>query len=80
MSKELDKAYSDHAWTLAIIVWLIGAGLLYWLYWLIGDIRSRDVRWWLDALWFVVGSLYLLALGSLHDYFLGWLYRRKEQP
>lgn len=79
MSTELDKAYRDHAWTLAIVTWLVGAALLYWVHWLIGDIRSRDVRWWLDALLYVVSFFYVLALGSFHDFFLGRIYRKHRQ-
>ena len=76
MSSEIDEAMNKKAWTLAIAAWLVGAVLLYVIHILVGDIGSRDLRWWIDAALYVVGFLYFLAIGALHDLFLKWVYRR----
>jgi len=76
MDKELDEALNRKAWTLAIAAWLVGAAVLYAVHILVGDIGSRDLRWWIDAALYVVGFFYFLAIGPLHDLFLKWGYRR----
>lgn len=64
------------AWRLAIAAWFSGAALIYALHLLVGEVDSRDLRWWLDAGLYVVAFLYFLALGELHDFFLRYLGRR----
>lgn len=76
MNKELDEALNRKAWTLAIAAWLIGAVLLYLIHILIGEISSRDLRWWIDAGMYAVGFFYFLAIGPMHDLFLKWIYHR----
>lgn len=76
MNKELDEALNRKAWTLAIAAWLVGAAVLYAVHILVGDIGSRDLRWWIDAALYAIGFLYFLAIGALHDLFLKWVYRR----
>ena len=80
MDRELERIQSNKAWSLAIAAWLVGAGLLYAIHVLVGELRSADLRWWLDAALFVVAFFYFLAIGPLHDLFLLRIYRRSSQP
>lgn len=64
------KSASKRAWSLALITWVIGAVLLVAAHFAIGEIDSRNVRWWLDAGLYVVAFFYFLAIGPLHEYFL----------
>ncbi|QUE74394.1 hypothetical protein [Stutzerimonas stutzeri] len=79
MSNDFDEALNKKAWTLAITTWLAGALLLYVIHILVGEISSRDLRWWIDAGLYAVGFFYFLAIGALHDLFLGWVYRRSSK-
>ncbi|EQM76398.1 hypothetical protein NA644_12325 [Pseudomonas stutzeri] len=76
MNKELDEALNRKAWTLAIATWLVGAAVLYTIHILVGEISSRDLRWWIDAGLYVVEFFFFLSIGALHDLFLKWVYRR----
>lgn len=79
MDKKQEESFRNHAWTLAIVAWLVGVALLYSIHWMIGDLTSRDLRWWLDALLYVVGFFYLFALGALHDIFFARLCSKAEK-
>lgn len=79
MDKEFERSQNNKAWTMTIAVWLAGVMLLYVIHALVGEISSRDLRWWIDAGLYVVGFLYFLAIGALHDLFLKWVYRRSSQ-
>jgi|GEM_PF-2355553 len=73
MDKKLEDAFRAHAWTQTLIVWLVGAVALYGIFWLIGEVRDRETRWWLEASFYVVGFLYFLALGPIHSFFFNRL-------
>ncbi|WP_313483171.1 hypothetical protein [Stutzerimonas kunmingensis] len=79
MSSEFDEAMNKKAWTMAIAAWLAGAVLLYVIHFMVGEIDSRDLRWWLDAVLYAAGFFYFLAIGPLHDLFLKWVYRRSSK-
>lgn len=67
---DMRTTVEQKAWNLAIDFWIAGAVLIYILHHLIGEVGSRDVRWWLDAGLYVVAFFYILMLGPLHDFFL----------
>lgn len=74
MDKEVKRSQNNKAWTLAIAAWLAGAAALYAFHIVVGEISSRDLRWWIDAVVYAVGFFYFLTIGALHDLFFG---RRK---
>lgn len=80
LSKEdpVFEAHNAHAQTIAFIIWLAGAAVIYWLHDLAGGGRDKGTAEFIQTLILVPAFFYICALSPIQDRVLDHLLRKSR--
>lgn len=78
LKKEIEKAHDKHAWTLALLVWGIGAAGIYTFDLWLSYFRPGGFAELLRYVVYAIAYFYIFTLGILKELFLRRLLRKEK--